>query len=233
MAVDVGAHSEGGARLPVLGTRYPVAFLTNNPQTEDWIVRLIWLALPLEYFLLTILPGGARRLEFLPVLFLTSASIVCIFIVSAMLARFRTRGESYAIRFRTWAVALAFSWCVTLIVLALGHFIFYPIQQRAKFDPVSISVDGLSYILCGDGCEKFPGANFQTLLIYFVYTSIAAIVVVLFSKWWRRGLKNNATYEDDSPNAIAVILFTTLIISVMHIAGNSLGVDWTQPPLPR
>lgn len=220
MATHTGTRTPP-AHLPVIGAPYPIEVLTRDPGVEDWIVRLVWISLPLEYFLLTTLPGGAARTEFLPVLLLLSATLLAVFGASFALAFLSfSDADSFSKRFRRWAVALAVSLFAALLVMTASRLISNPLLPLVG-ETSSISRDLPMAIICGNQCPSFPKFDVRTFGVYSFYSIVATFLVLIVARMFKRA-NDPRDLDARSPNAIVVTALTAVILFCIFVQGNSL-----------
>jgi hypothetical protein len=110
------------ARLVSVLARFPNDRILGDPAFERRVMNLVWIVVPLQYYLFTRISGGMRGDEWFSI---ALTVLMCIFLVlgvSAVVALIPSiaRHLPYAERLRAWSLALITNWAVAVCLLALS-----------------------------------------------------------------------------------------------------------------
>jgi len=89
---------------------------------EEVFARFVWLAIPLEYFVLTRFSGGLDTRHGVAVTLVALLALLAVPVVSLGLSAIpRPSRTSYEERVRIWSFSLVLSWSAALLMLAAGY----------------------------------------------------------------------------------------------------------------
>ena len=152
--------------------RFPGNQLIDDPALQGAATKLIWLVIPLEYYVLTRFDGGISEDSYIPAAAMALACVVAIILVGAIVALIYRRGGPYAARFRGWIVALLTIWSGSLTLLSLSY------VTTDLYDGVHRDIVGT--IICNrSNCIDYPTVSWQTFLAYLCYSLVAAVMADL------------------------------------------------------
>lgn len=205
--------------------RFPSMWIVASPASEDLFSKIVWLILPLQYYVLSKFPTGLRG-EYVAVALVTVVSIASLFGVGLLFALpyYRTSvrgaqslrdvedrfGSRYALAVRIWAIALIVSWMSVYVVLAVS----YAIGGEDG--------DLLGQLVCSlrpmDECNG-AGPKLRPLYFfeYFAYSLIAVLLVMSIAAIHRK-LKGA---EDEpsplaEPNPVYVVATIAILLTLIN-----------------
>jgi hypothetical protein len=215
------------------GLQFPGNQLIDDPALQGAATKLIWIVIPLEYYVLTRFDGGISADSYIPAAVMALACVVAIIVASAIVSLVRRRGSSYAARFRGWTVALLTIWCGSLTLLSLSY------VGTNLYDGVHRDIVGT--VICSlSNCIDYPTISWQTFLAYSFYSLVAAVLVDLSIRWAHLHLgriiakffgdAENVEVPKDrivDPNIITSSIVVATVMTVLHRAST---VGWSALP---
>lgn len=188
---------------------FPFGAIVARLNYEEFASRFVWLAIPLEYYLLTIFTGGVDVLS-LPIVFISLLTISIAILFSCVLALLTRNGTAYSVRIRTWAVALLLQWVTSLLMLTIGYLIGRRFTSPdTYYDIVYLKMRSLPSF------SSYPGLlDPRTYAVYVVYSTIAALVIKLGVRVV--GARTFSAELPRGPNVIVTVLVTAAIMMFIH-----------------
>jgi len=183
-------------------TRFPVDWILASRRFEEAVVRgCVWVLIPLEYVVLTRLPGGggANDLAF------AATAVVCVAIVlasGAVIAIYPRDASTYEERLRRLSVAMIVTWGVTLALLLVWYFSIW------------------RFVVLGGGGSRDVLANpvaagLRWLAVNFVFVFIAIALIVAASLWWR--MRYASPHSNAcNPNIFVVAGVNAVLMALVH-----------------
>jgi hypothetical protein len=210
--------------------RFPVGWAVENPKVERVFARLLWLLVPLQYYVVTNIGKGLSADDLVAAVALSLISVVVIFIVSCVMAWLASvvwptdpwQGDTLTRRVRMWVVALmictAGSYCLLALSLLLTHFAI-SFGARIYGDLMTDRlIAGLR--LLGYSWEDAQDLRGPLLFIAsLIYAFAAMLLVVLAQSALRRGPAGPAQARE--PDVVSVCVITALVMT----ATNFLAVQ--------
>ena len=194
-------------------TRFPVDWILEN---EEFVVRYgVWTLIPLEYVVLTRLPGGGGPND----LAFAGTAVVCVAIVlafSAVVATFPRVVPTYEERLRRLSLAMIVTWGVTLLVVSLSYFIQYFIGLHPG-EPGGVVAGPVA-------------ARLEWLAVNFVFVAIAIAFILAVSLAWRTRYaapSSNAC----NPNIVVVAVVNTVLMTAVHGGASAFLGSGAAPAL--
>jgi len=211
---DRASQTAGGGRAKTSfpWSRFPAGWAVESASSERFSARLIWLLVPIQYYVLTHLAGGVAVGDLLSVVVLTMTSFIALFFLSFLLASFvawRNPDQDRRALTRMWMIALLMGTTCTYAVFALSLWI--GIRQGLTADVVG----DFLFWRSADGV-RIPGLNYQTIASYLIYSSIAMLLILLIRLMsWRMASRTTAALAE--PPFFVVAVFVTAVMSGINI----------------
>lgn len=201
--------------------RFPSMWIVASPASEDLFSKIVWLILPLQYYVLSQFPTGLRG-EYVAVALVTVVSIASLFAVSLLFALpyYRTSvrgaqtlqdveerfGSRYALAVRIWAIALIVSWMSVYAVLAVSYAI-----GGEKGDLFNQLI--CSFWPMNECYDVGPELRLLTFLGYLAYSLIAVLLVMAIAAMHRKfsGAANDTSPLAEPNPAYVVVTIATLL----------------------
>ncbi|MBB4374113.1 hypothetical protein GGD63_006942 [Bradyrhizobium sp. cir1] len=185
---------------------FPVGAIVARRGFEDFASRFVWLAIPLEYYLLTRFTGGVEIWS-LPIVFIALLTIGMAIGISCIMALLIRDGASYSARVRIWAVTLLLQWVTSLLMLAMGYVLGRGFGE--DYDLLYLVMRGLPNF------GSYPWVlDPRTYTIYVLYSVAAAIFIKLVVRLF--GEPDFPADLPRGPNLVFVVPLTAAIMMVVH-----------------
>jgi hypothetical protein len=192
--------------------RFPAGWAVESASSERFSARLIWLLVPIQYYVLTHLAGGVAVGDLLSVVVLTMTSFVALFFLSLVLANFvawRNPDQDRRTLTRMWMIALMMGTTCAYAVFALSLWI--GMRQGLTADVVG----DFLFWRSADGV-RIPGLNWQTIASYLIYSSIAMLLVLVVRLMsWRMVSGPRPAFLE--PPFFVVAVFVAAVMSGINI----------------
>jgi hypothetical protein len=210
-----GPKPAGGWRLP----RFPARWAVASAEAERIFARLLWLLVPLQYYVMTHMARGLSIGDLIPIVSLSLVSVVVIFILSCVVAWLASllrpqdpeHGDTLTGRVKIWVVALLIATAAAYALLALSLAATHIALAHNFRIFRDLATHGLILLL--GRLDDF------TLLVLsnLVYSFVAILLVVLAHAVLRRDAADPAAPPE--PGLIPV----GLIVAVVMTLTNSLA----------
>jgi hypothetical protein len=192
--------------------RFPYRKIAASRLLEGLLARFVWLAVPLEYYVLIQFPGGIPYFGFLAAALAALLALVLVLLLSLVFALVPLpRGSSYEDRARALSVSLVISWTISLLLLAISYRLSHAI---------GIADDLVAYVvrLQFDIYKNYPHIlDPVTLSVYLIYALIGGVLV----KWVAARFGTEATRPTArDPMFLLIALLTAIIMMVIHGASR-------------
>lgn len=229
MGSEISAQATPSARGRFSLPRFPASWAVGSATAERRFARLLWLLVPLQYYVVTHMPRGLSGDDLIPAVALSLMSVVAIFVLSCIAAWLasalwpldKEQGYSLTGRVRMWVVALMIGTAGGYLLLALSLVV---IRVAAKYEIViygDLVTGGLTRLLRiweldyqTTGAFTFP---LQTVS-NFVYAFAALLVIMLLHRALRRGPASPATQQE--PGAISVGLLVAVVMTAANYVAS-------------
>ncbi|HEY5305116.1 MAG TPA: hypothetical protein VIJ52_00410 [Pseudolabrys sp.] len=156
---------------------FPSEIISQDRHALEWLARLFWLAIPLEYFILTRIPGGPAKRDLLPTL---AAAVLCvagILLLSGLLA-FAGGAKEFKRRFQARAVSFLANWAFTVALLAASYFATFLANLPGDLVATVVCPHLAYFQYPMFSCDGYPYVwGLATYGIYFAYALMSAIVL--------------------------------------------------------
>jgi hypothetical protein len=208
MTTDITSQTPGMRIMPRELLRFPYRQIIQSWTLEEVFVRFVWLAIPLEYFVLTRFSGGLTNRDGVAVALIALLALLAVLAVSLALAVIPRPGRSsYGDRVRIWSVSLVVSWAAALLMLAIGYAISLAVGWQS-YDALAQQLDGRARL------DDYPSmSDGVTFIIYFVYALLGAVVIATVA--WKFG-RAPCRRLPPGPNVFVVVALSASIMTVMH-----------------
>jgi len=192
--------------------RFPLGRIVGSQTLEDAVARLVWITIPLEFYVLTRFSGGVSVNDHIAVTVIALAAILLVLLVSVAVALVaRARDTSFEQRVRVWSVSLILTWAAALALLALG----YGVGQLfgGSQDVVAaILFPRLDRALLGYG--RYPHLlDPTTFLIYLCYAAGGLVFLNVVARLF--GGEPEGT-RAAGPSALSVAALSAFVMMVLH-----------------
>lgn len=217
------------ARPPVAGRfslpRFPASWAVESAAAERIFARLLWLLVPLQYYVVTHVARGLSADDLIPAVVLSLMSVVVIFLLSCVAAWLASslrpldpaHGDTLTGRVRMWVVALMICTAAGYLLLALSLAATHALQY---YYDVPIYIDlvtsGLRWLIgtVGLGRDTVEALTFQLqTLSNFVYAFAALLVIMLVHRVWRRSPASPAAGQEPGAFSVALIVAILMIVA--------------------
>ena len=231
--MSIDSEISASARPPATGRfslpRFPVRWAVESAAAERNFARLLWLLLPLQYYVVTNVGQGLSADDLIPAVSLTLISVLVIFFLSCVAASLASvvrpldpeQGDTLTGRVRMWVVALMMGTAAGYFLLAVSLLDMQIAVNRGATiygDPVT---DRLMWLLraCGLSQQAIDTLGLPLLVIAnLTYAFTALVAIMLVHRALRRGPASPAVPRE--PSAIWV----GLIVAVVMTLANSIAV---------
>jgi hypothetical protein len=211
--------------------RFPTRWAVESAAAEGVFARLLWLLVPLQYYVVTNIGRGLSSDDLVPAVILSLASVVVIFLLSCLAAWLSSvlwpprpeQDDNLTRRVRMWVTALMISTAAAYFLLALSLLATHvaitygvPIYDDLVTDRLMWLLDLLGY-----SWEDMDGLAFRRLLLALaslIYASIGLLLIVCLRWALRRGPPRPALPHE--PDLVSVGVITSFLM----FAVNSLAV---------
>ncbi len=194
--------------------RFPVRWILEQPRIENWIVKAVWFAIPIEYYLVTTFSSGFDASAFGAAAVFSLLYLMLLFAVSCVLA-IPGKKQHYDSRVRIWSIALIVTWGASVALVAAITFL-----SRIA----GSGNDIIAKLIC-PCVPEYPARSLKTFVIYFAYTAIALALVWVGSRYlrWTKPIAPTQSGDQDwsEPNLVTVGLINAMILTGMHGWANS------------
>jgi hypothetical protein len=192
--------------------RFPYRRLIANWTLEEVFVRFAWLAIPLEYFIVTRFSGGIAKEHGVATVLIALLTLLAVLCVSLMLSAVPLPvSASYGDRVRIWTVSLVLNWSIALFLLALGYvasmghcynYDFLACMIYHSLDQWFFALDDYPYLL-----------DPATFIVYLCYALAAVLVIKAVA--WCFGSEPNKPMPP-GPNVLVIAGLTGFIMMILH-----------------
>ncbi|HVX76170.1 MAG TPA: hypothetical protein VHB49_08585 [Bradyrhizobium sp.] len=193
-------------------SRFPASWAVGDVYSERVSARLIWLLVPLQYYVFTHVAGGVAPGDLLSVVAITMASFAALFVISFVLANLATLGDSGVAKqtlTRMWMIALMLGTTGTYAVFALSLFV-------GLYMNLTADILGDFFFWHSREGVRIPGWNWQTPVTYLVYSTIACILISV-TRWMFWRLVPSCRAPLPEPAMAVVIVFVATVMFGMNI----------------
>ncbi|MBX9647952.1 MAG: hypothetical protein K2X57_12955 [Xanthobacteraceae bacterium] len=205
-------------------SRVPVDWITLDSRNENAFSRLVWLILPVQYYIF-VYPGGAVGGDGISTTLLLSLACILALLGLAVTCHLLVGAESFSRDgVRRWSISLLAVWLAANSALAVSYFL-------ASFneDKGGDLVVGAIQQATGTG-EKLVQMGWPLLAGYLFYGIIGYAVVIALAR--RGNASLNAAERDrsenddrgDDPSAITVIIIVTILMAVANWVAGPFSV---------
>lgn len=191
---------------------FPYHRLVGNRKLEAVTARVIWLAIPLEYYVLTRIPGGLRNVHAVAVVLVSLLAVMGVLAISVVIAALSGPRVNFNERLQGWSVSLVLNWVVAVFLLALGYLLSASpnddvvhqfLSERLK---LNIALGNYPHIL-----------DPQTFVVYLIYSAVALGLVMAIAHRFGSGADDSARV---APNVLVLAPLTALLMMLLHGATN-------------
>jgi hypothetical protein len=223
MSIDVQTLDSPPARRKFALPRFPSQWFVGAESTERIFGRLLWLLVPLQYWVVTHIARGLAKDDLLPSVALSLMSVAAIFILSYVIAWFASvwRGknpdqkESLTGPVRMWVVALMINTATGYALLALSFAVAPPLARIFGYRIYGdIVTDRLAWLLDGFGVDEKMVDLIVPASSNLVYSFLAILVIAFAYHVLGRG---PATETPREPGIIAVGLIAAFVMTTANL----------------
>lgn len=196
-------------------SRLPVNLLVADFRLRRWVPKLIWLVIPVEYYVITRFSGGVSTESYLSAVIF---SVICVLsflmagFVVALLWPFKANLQS---RSRGAVAALLIVWSTALLLMALSYWL----TDQCSGQPKDVLAD-LVYSVWPSGRSPHK-PSFQNFTAHLGYAAFAAIIdTTIIRKIWAVRATSEAEparsewiYE---PNLFLIVFVVALLMMLLH-----------------
>jgi hypothetical protein len=211
--------TEGKRFLP----RFPTGWVSESAEAEAIFARSLWLLVPLQYCVFTIIPRGLARDDVMATVAISLLCVVAIFLLSCLIALFVSAvrpldpdsGDVFSRRVRMWVVGLMVCTTVGYLLLAvalgIGYGFAYLCECNVYDDPVTGGFKWLITTAWPDILDTVrPVLPLLSKLVY----AFAAVLLILFAyRKLRSNAERIATTQEPS-----VIMIGVTVAAIMLVA---------------
>jgi uncharacterized membrane protein (DUF4010 family) len=226
MSSEISTPATPPASSRVSPLRFPARWVVGSAKAERIFARLLWLLVPLQYYVVTNIVHGLSGDDLIPAVALSLTSIVAIFILSCAAAWFTSpplegeQSDSLTGRVRMWVVALMIGTAGGYLLLAISLII---IRVAAHYD-VIIYIDLVTDVLMR--LLHAFGLDYQTLgalavllqaVSNFVYAVTILLVITLVHRARHRGPADPAAPREPG------VIWAGLIVATLVTVANCIA----------
>jgi hypothetical protein len=196
--------------------KFPARWAVGNAFSERVSARLIWLLVPLQYYVFTHVAGGVAAGDLLSVVAITIVSFAALFFISFILAKVATLHDSAEVKqtlMRMWMIALMLGTTGAYSVFALSLFVGIHMGLTAD-------ILGDFFFWQSQEGVRIPGWNWQTAAICLIYSAIAC-VLICGVRWMFWRLVPSSKVPLPEPALVVVIVFVAVVMFGMNILAIS------------
>jgi hypothetical protein len=231
-AMSTGSDASALGRPPVPARfsqpRFPARWALESASAERNFARLLWLLVPLQYYVVTNLGHGLSADDLIPAVSITLISVVVIFFLSCIAAWFASwwsppdpgKGDTLTGRVRMWVVALMICTAASYFLLALSLAVTHVAVSFGATIYYDVVTDRLMWLkrICGL-CQKSIDSHYLGLpvLASLIYAFGALLMIALLYRAFRRGPASPPVPPE--PGAISV----GLIVAALMTFANSIA----------
>jgi hypothetical protein len=191
--------------------RFPNDQILGNPDLERRVMNLVWVVVPLQYYVFTRIAGGMEGDQWFSIALTVLMCFLFVLAVSAVIALIPSKESNYSTRLRSWSIALITNWAAAVSLLALSYFVSEIFELR--FDLLQKFVCGPIF-RCADYPKMLSIATYSIYLGYSLLSLAIVVCVVLFST-----TKSNASPVGyPAPLTILVPLLTAGVLTILYSA---------------
>lgn len=205
--------------------RFPARWAVESAGAEGIFARLLWLLVPLQYYVLTNLPHGLSGDDVIPAVALSLMSVVVIFVLSYAVAWLVSvvrpqdpKRDIFSGRVRMWVVALMIGTAAGYLLLALSlaaaNALGFWLGFNIYFDPVTGGLRWLLKLLQLSPDILKELVPVLQALSNLVYAFAALLVITLAHRVLRRGAARPPTLQE--PGMISVGLIVAVVMSAAN-----------------
>jgi hypothetical protein len=193
--------------------RYPNDLILGELKLERLMMIWVWLAVPLQYYVFTRIPGGMRWEEVFSMALTVMLSILAIFLISTVIAIFPFKDVSpeYSGRVRAWSLAVITNSTAAVTLIAASYLISGLLHAPNKDLLQVLACDQLEVFRCAD----YPRlTSIETYIIYFGYSLIAVSVVIAIVL--SASKTTGHRIQIPAPRTVFVPIVTAIVLAVLY-----------------
>ncbi|MGY2811998.1 hypothetical protein [Bradyrhizobium sp. USDA 4506] len=202
-------------------SRFPVNLLVAGYGLRRWVPKLIWLVIPLEYYVITRFAGGVSTESYLSAVIFSVICVLSFLLAGFVLAGILPARVDLQSRRRGAVAALLIVWGTSLLLLALSYWLTHLWYGY----PEDILADLVYYVWPSGHSPHKPGP--QNFISHFGYAALAAIIDSLvihgISKLRLSGRSAFGTAERSpaiewiyEPNLVFIAVVVALLMMFLH-----------------
>jgi len=227
--MSMGSEIPAPAKPPALGgfslPRFPARWAVGSAAAERIFARLLWLLVPLQYYVVTHEARGLSADDLIPAVALSLMSVVVIFILSCVFAWFASvlwpldpsHGDTLTGRVRMWVVSLMICTAGSYLLMALSLAATRALQYRDVLIYLDLVTGGSMRLLemAGLDHDTVNALAFSLQMVSsFVYAFAAVLGIALAHRALRRGPASPSTGQE--PDAISVGVIVAVLMTVAN-----------------
>ncbi|MGA7997796.1 MAG: hypothetical protein WCA28_23225 [Bradyrhizobium sp.] len=209
--------ASGGFSLP----RFPVRWAVESAAAERIFSRLLWLLVPLQYYVVTHIGRGFSPDDLIPAVLLSLISVVVIFVLSCAAAWLaspldETRDDSWTGRVRMWVVALMICTAACYLLLALSLVATHVAIDHGVRIYGDLVTDRLMWLLriCGLSRETMETLDLPLLaLANLIYAFAALLGIALLHRALRRGAASPSSTQEPGMISVGVVVAVVMTVA--------------------
>jgi hypothetical protein len=209
----MGNHAAAESKAPVIQEvwwRFPFGHIAGNRRFETLTARIAWLAIPLEYYVLTRFTGGLREWNPVAVVFVALLTVVVVLLFSVVIAALSGPIHKFSERVRAWSISLIVNWVALVLLLTIG----YAVRGGNEEDIVQYFLKEVMRLDLSQGARPYPHPlDPQTFFVYLIYAGAALGLVELIVRLWGSAAQQ---LSRSGPNIFILVPLTAFITMVMH-----------------
>ena len=209
--------------------RFPVRWAVESDAAERHFARLLWLLVPLQYYVVTNLGHGLSANDLIPAVSLTLITVLVIFFVSCAAAVLASavypldpaQGDTMTGRVRMWVVALMMCTAAGYFLLALSLAAAHIAINRNVTIYGDLVTDRLTWLMRAFGLSQQAVDALSLYLLALanlIYAFAALLMIVLLHRALRRGPPGSALRQE--PDAISAGLIVAIVMTVANYAAT-------------
>jgi hypothetical protein len=201
-------------------SRFPVNLLVNDYGLRRWTPKLIWVVIPLEYYVITRFAGGISTGSYLSVVIFTVLCVLSFLVTGYLVALAWPFKSDLQSRSRGMVAALLIVWSTALLLLALSYWLTSLYSGTPKDVLANLAYDMWRY---GHGMHE---PSFQNFFAHLGYATSAAIIdsLVIRGIWKVRASSTKASRKAQlaraewiyEPNLFLIVFLVALLMMLLH-----------------
>ncbi|KWV58283.1 hypothetical protein AS156_36445 [Bradyrhizobium macuxiense] len=216
----VATISRGYAEL-LSWSHFPVNLLVADYGLRRWVPKLIWLVIPLEYYVITRFSGGVSTESYLSAVIFSVICVLSFLLAGFVLAGIMPVRADLQSRRRGAVAALLIVWGTSLLLIALSYWLTHLFYGYPK----DILADLIFDVWPSGHSPHKP--SFQNFISHLGYAALAAIIDSLvirgISKLRLSGGSASETAEEPpaiewiyEPNLAFIAVVVALLMMLLH-----------------